>query len=164
MFSYYINPNPKFTYILPLSFYFRAADTPHSHLRKPSKVCDHWHCSENASYHFVLMVAAELFSKFYYFPTNTNPPPDSPAPFFIADPQIIAPGRKAGLWGGGVGRSVRFAGGAKGTGSQRDGRQRRRASGLKGCNGSTATAVRPWGLLSPEVAGRQAAASFRIIE
>ena len=42
--------------------------------------------------------------------------------------------------------------------------RRRRAGGVKGCNGSTATAVRPWGLLPPEVAGRQAAASFGIVE
>ena len=54
--------------------------------------------------------------------------------------------------------------GVKGAGSQGDGGQRRRAGGLKGCNGSTATALRPWGPLPPEMAGRQAAASFRIVE
>ena len=52
----------------------------------------------------------------------------------------------------------------KGAGSHGGGGRNRQVGGLKGCNGCTDTAVRPWGLLSPEVAGRQAAASFRIIE
>ena len=52
----------------------------------------------------------------------------------------------------------------KGAGSHGGGGRNRQVGGLKGCNGCTGTAVGPWGLLSSEVAVRQAAASFRIIE
>ena len=72
-------------------------------------------------------------------------------------------GRKAGLLGGGAGCQIRM-GGIKGVGSQGGGGQRRQAGGLKGCNGSTATAVRSRGLLLPGVAVKRAVASFEVLE
>ena len=39
LFSYYINPNPKLTYLLPIPFDFRDTDLPQLRLRKPLMAC-----------------------------------------------------------------------------------------------------------------------------
>ena len=79
LFSYYINPNSKLTYILPVLFDFCAVDPSRSCLRKPLKVCYKSHCSDLPLFISFLWLQWLDF-KIWYLKLNFNLPPNFQSP------------------------------------------------------------------------------------